>query len=63
MLNRTAVTFYDNNIFLEIDVKLENGDKVMLVEVKTKPTTMDVQDHIRRLKKCENMPTCMAIAD
>jgi len=40
-----------NNIFLEIDVKLENGDKVMLVEVKTKPTTKDVQDHIRRLKK------------
>jgi hypothetical protein len=40
-----------NNIFLEIDVKLENGDKVMLVEVKTKPTTKDVQDHIKRLKK------------
>ena len=45
------VADYDNNIFLEIDVKLENGDKVMLVEVKTKPTTRDVQDHIRRLKK------------
>jgi len=27
-----------NNIFLEIDVKLENGDKVMLVEVKTNLT-------------------------
>jgi hypothetical protein len=40
-----------NNIFLEIDVKLENDYKVMLVEVKTKPTTKDVQDHIRRLKK------------
>jgi hypothetical protein len=40
-----------NNIFLEIDVKLENGDKVMLIEVKTKPTTKDVQDHIKRLEK------------
>jgi hypothetical protein len=40
-----------NKIFLEIDVKLENGDKVMLVEVKTKPTTEDVQDHIKRLEK------------
>ena len=40
-----------NNIFLEIDVKLENGDKVMLVEVKTKPTTKNVQDHIKRLEK------------
>jgi len=45
------VADYDNKIFLEIDVKLENGDKVMLVEVKTKPTTKDVQDHIKRLKK------------
>jgi len=40
-----------NNIFLEIDVKLENGDKVMLVEVKTNLTTEDVQDHIKRLEK------------
>jgi len=40
-----------NNIFLEIDVKLENGDKVMLVEVKTNLTAKDVQDHMKRLKK------------
>jgi hypothetical protein len=45
------VADYDNNIFLEIDVKLENGDKVMLVEVKTSLTTEDVQDHIKRLEK------------
>jgi len=36
-----------NKIYLEIDVKLENGDKVMLVEVKTKPTAKDVKDHIK----------------
>jgi hypothetical protein len=40
-----------NKIYLEIDVKLENGDKVMLVEVKTKPTAKDVKDHIKRLEK------------
>ena len=40
-----------NNISLEIDVKLENGDKAMLVEVKAKLTTEDVQDHIDRLEK------------
>ena len=40
-----------NKIYLEIDVKLENGDKVMLVEVKTNLTTEDVQDHIKRLEK------------
>jgi len=47
----TNISDRANNIFLEIDVKLENGDKVMLVEVKTKPTTKDVQDHVKRLKK------------
>jgi hypothetical protein len=47
----STVADYDNKIFLEIDVKLENDDKVMLVEVKTNLTTRDVQDHIKRLKK------------
>ena len=45
------VSDFDNDIFLEIDIMLENGDKAMLVEVKTKPTTEDVQDHIDRLGK------------
>jgi hypothetical protein len=45
------VTDRTNNIHLEIDVMLENGDKALLVEVKTKPTTEDVQDHIKRLEK------------
>ena len=40
-----------NNIFLEIDVMLENGDKAMLVEVKTKLTTEHVKSHIERLEK------------
>ena len=40
-----------NNIFLEIDVTLENGDKAMLVEVKTKLTAEDVKEHIQRLEK------------
>jgi len=41
----------DNNIFFEIDVLLQNGDKAMLVEAKTKLTTENVKDHIRRLLK------------
>jgi hypothetical protein len=41
----------DNDIYLEADVILENGDKVMLVETKTKPTTKDVKYHIKRLEK------------
>ena len=47
----TSVSDYDNKIFFEIDVMLENGDKAMLVEVKTKLTTEDVKDHIKRLEK------------
>jgi hypothetical protein len=30
---------------------LENGDKVMIVEIKTKPTTDDIDDHIGRMEK------------
>ena len=40
-----------NNISLEIDVMLENGDKAMLVEVKANLTTEDVKEHIERLEK------------
>jgi hypothetical protein len=47
----TDVSDHKNNIFLEIDVMLENGDKAMLVEVKTKLTADHVKDNIERLEK------------
>ena len=40
-----------NKIFLEIDVVLENGDKALLVEVKTKLTIERINNHILRLEK------------
>jgi len=40
-----------NNIYYQIDITLENGDKVMIVEVKTKPTTEDITEHIERMEK------------
>jgi hypothetical protein len=40
-----------NNTCTEIDITLENGDKVMIVEVKTKPTTEDIIDHVDRMGK------------
>ena len=49
--SNSDVCDYENNIFLEIDVKLENGDKAMLVEIKTKLTTEYVNSHIERLEK------------
>jgi hypothetical protein len=40
-----------NNIYAEIDITLENGDKVMIVEVKSKPAVEDVTEHIERIEK------------
>jgi hypothetical protein len=40
-----------NNISLEIDVLLENGDAAMLVEIKTKLTIERINYHIERLEK------------
>ncbi|MDR3146276.1 MAG: hypothetical protein LBU21_08360 [Treponema sp.] len=33
----------------EVDVLLENGEYVMAVEVKTRPTTEDVREHVKRM--------------
>jgi hypothetical protein len=41
----------DHNISFEVDVLLENGEKAMLVEVKTKLTTEKVKEHVKRLGK------------
>jgi chromosome segregation ATPase len=40
-----------NNISFQVDVMLENGDKAMLIEIKTKLETADVKEHIERLEK------------
>jgi hypothetical protein len=40
-----------NNIFVEADVFLENGDKVMIVEIKATPAVEDITDHVRRMEK------------
>jgi hypothetical protein len=41
----------ENNIFTEVDAFLENGDKVMIVETKTKPSIDDINDHVERMEK------------
>ena len=38
------------NIITEVDVFLENGDRVMIVEIKTKPSVEDINDHIERME-------------
>jgi hypothetical protein len=47
----TEIKDEKNKIFLEIDVFLENGDKVMIVEIKATPTVKDVNEHITRMEK------------
>ena len=47
----TEIRDIKNNIITEVDITLENGDKVMIVEVKSKPTTKDINDHIKRMEK------------
>jgi hypothetical protein len=40
-----------HDIILEVDVFLENGDKVMIVEIKSKPSVDDINYHIERMEK------------
>jgi hypothetical protein len=49
--SNSKISDYENNIFFETDIMLENGDKAMLVEIKTKLTTEDVNRHIKRIEK------------
>jgi len=41
----------NDKIIAEIDITLENTDKIMIVEVKSKPTTEDITDHVKRMEK------------
>jgi hypothetical protein len=49
----TKIRDKKNDISAEADIILENSKKVLLVEVKSKPTTEDVNDHIERLEKIQ----------
>jgi hypothetical protein len=49
--NRTEITDREHAIFAEVDAFLENGDRVMVVEIKTKPNIDDINDHIARMEK------------
>jgi hypothetical protein len=41
----------EHNIFMEIDVFLENGESAMLVELKAKPNVNHVDEHVERMEK------------
>jgi hypothetical protein len=41
----------EGRILAEVDIRLEDGDQVLMVEVKTTLTHRDVADHLQRMKK------------
>jgi hypothetical protein len=47
----TEIVDRENGIILEVDAFLENGEKVMIVEIKNKPGIGDINDHIERMEK------------
>jgi predicted RNase H-related nuclease YkuK (DUF458 family) len=47
----TEIKDTKNNIHTEVDITLENGEKVMIIEVKNKLTTEYITEHIERMDK------------
>ncbi|GHV86078.1 hypothetical protein AGMMS50230_16860 [Spirochaetia bacterium] len=47
----TVIEDREHDIVTEVDAFLENGDKVMIVEIKNKPTTEHINEHVRRMEK------------
>ncbi|MDR2766977.1 MAG: hypothetical protein LBB82_01485 [Treponema sp.] len=41
----------EHNIYAEVDVFLENGDRALAVEVKTQANIYDVREHVKRMEK------------
>ena len=48
---QTIIRDYTNNIITEADITLENSEKLIIIEVKSKPTTEDIFEHIERMEK------------
>ena len=42
---------FNGRIIAELDMLLENGDSVMVVEMKSKPNIADIKEHINRMDK------------
>jgi hypothetical protein len=48
---RAEIRGQRNDVYAEVDALLENGDKVMAVEVKVKPDVNDINEHLERMEK------------
>jgi len=54
----TNVIFYteNNEPYYEIDLLLTNNQYIVLVEIKTKLSSHDIQEHLQRIEKVQNYP-------
>ncbi|MCL1928965.1 MAG: hypothetical protein FWG07_09275 [Treponema sp.] len=50
MSQNHEITDAEANLVAEIDILLENGDTVMVVEVKAKPLQKDIDNHVKRME-------------
>ena len=50
LLNRVRITNDKGRFLTEVDILLMDGDKAMVVEVKTKPKKTDLERHLKRMK-------------
>jgi hypothetical protein len=48
---RSKIEDFEHGIFTEVDALMENGDSVMVVEMKTYLRTDHIDDHVRRMEK------------
>ena len=47
----TSIEDREHNIFTEFDITLENSEKIMIIEVKSKLTTEGITEHLERMEK------------
>jgi hypothetical protein len=51
--------FDEGKVITEIDVLLHDGDSIMAVEIKTKPTFDDIEHHLWRIEQTQKYPSIM----
>ena len=51
VLSHDAEITLDGRIIAELDMLLENGDSVVVVEMKSKPDNADIREHVERMDK------------
>ena len=50
-LSRNRVLHYEGEKYIEADILIEDGEKVLVVEVKSKASVNDVKNHVKRMMK------------